>query len=58
MRTKFGKGKAKAMEDDLRIVASASRVAKAIATFNRKTMANEDQDERRFICFSFFSLVP
>ena len=40
---KFGKNKSIEMKDDLRIVASASIAGlKYIATFNRKTMANEE----------------
>jgi len=43
VRKKFGKDKAKKMKDDFRIVASASIGGiKDIATFNRKTMANEE----------------
>ncbi|MBI4162164.1 MAG: hypothetical protein HY513_00645 [Candidatus Aenigmarchaeota archaeon] len=43
VKEKFGKDKAKEMEDDLRIVASASIAGlKLIGTFNRKTMASDD----------------
>lgn len=43
VRARFGKGKTSEMEDDFRIVASASIAAlKVVATFNRKTMANEE----------------
>lgn len=43
VKMKFGKGKAKDMIEDFRIVSAASAAAiPVIATFNRKTMANED----------------
>ena len=43
VRNNFGKRKARYMIEDFRIVAASSAAAlEAIATFNRKTMANED----------------
>lgn len=43
VRINLGKDKANEMEDDFRIVASASVAGiKHIATFNRKTMSNEE----------------